>query len=581
MCGIFGLFSASISSDTIQAILKSLSPRGPDHQAYQCGNFNSDDSNPNQQFMVGFTRLSINGIQNGNQPFVMGLDGILNHRGPLYLVCNGEIYNYKELYQEYGIQNHTDSDCEIILHLYRLYGIERTLELIDGVFSFILLDLHRNQFNVARDPFGVRPLFMYTTRHTIGFSSELKGFMPIINQMDIDRDVNTECKREISEYTIRQFPPSFCHVYQFDSSNTNSNSNWMFYESFRHYRVPTGFKTISYQDAYTRIVSTLYNAVKKRVLTTERPIACLLSGGLDSSLITAMVSHCLKQYNSHYRNGTKKLQTFSIGMKGGEDLVFARDVASHLGTRHYEIVLTEREFIDTIPLVIQSIESYDTTTVRASVGNYLIGNYIRDNTDCKVVFNGDGSDEVCGGYLYFHHAPNAEEFDKECKRLLNDIHYFDVLRSDRSIASHGLEARTPFLDKQFVSSYLEIDSVIRYQPDQCEKFMLRKAFDTKWSNLLPDHILWRTKEAFSDGVSKTTRSWHTIIQHHTNKLLLNPKKQWIHNPPTTNEQRWYRTIWESYYPPQCSTIIPYFWMPRFIESDDASARSLSVYSNSK
>ena len=195
------------------------------------------------------------------------------------------------------------------------------------------------------------------------------------------------------------------------------------------------------------IYNNLCNAVKKRVQgTTERPIACLLSGGLDSSLITALVNK--------YHKG--QLNTFSIGMKGSEDLKYAREVADHLKTNHTEIILTPEEFFDAIPDVIRTIESYDTTTVRASVGNYLVGKYISENSDCKVIFNGDGSDELTGGYLYFLKAPNAIEFDAECRRLIHEIHFFDVLRSDRCIAAHGLEPRTPFLDRTFVNEYLNI-----------------------------------------------------------------------------------------------------------------------------
>ena len=239
------------------------------------------------------------------------------------------------------------------------------------------------------------------------------------------------------------------------------------------------------------INESLSEAVRKRVNNTDREIACLLSGGLDSSLITALVKKMCPN---------KQLTTWSIGLKGSEDLKYARMVADHLGTVHNEIVVSEYDFLNCIESVIQAIESYDTTTVRASVGNWLISKYIKENSDCKVVFNGDGSDEVCGGYMYFHCAPDSIEFDKECKKLLKEIHFFDVLRSDRSISSHGLEARTPFLDANFVSTYLSIPANIRNHSENkcCEKYLLRRAFD---NGLLPKEVLWRTKEAFSDGVS--------------------------------------------------------------------------------
>ena len=249
--------------------------------------------------------------------------------------------------------------------------------------------------------------------------------------------------------------------------------------------------------------------------------------------------------------------------------------------------LEESEFLEAIDEVIYNIESYDTTTVRASVGNWLISKKIKENSDAKVVFNGDGSDELTGGYLYFYKAGNNIAFDKECRRLLSDIHYFDVLRSDRSISSHGLEARTPFLDRGFIQSYLSIPSNIRFhvENNKCEKYLLRKAFDGY--NLLPNEVLWRTKEAFSDGVSKQNISWYEIIQEYVSKFYLKELKEMKsldyekykeHNMPTTLEQFYYREIFEKYYPNQEKSI-PYFWMPKFVNASDASARTLDIYNN--
>ena len=260
------------------------------------------------------------------------------------------------------------------------------------------------------------------------------------------------------------------------------------------------------QDYYKCIRDALTVAVNKRVDNTDREVACLLSGGLDSSLITALVAKALPD--------ASKLKTWSIGMEGSEDLRYAKMVANHLGTDHFDIVLNKQEFLEAIPAVIYAIESYDTTTVRASVGNWLVSKYIKLWSNAKVVFNGDGSDEITGGYMYFHLAENALEFDHECKRLLKDICYFDVLRSDRSISSHGLEARTPFLDKNFVQMYLSISADFRFnlmKGTGIEKYLLRKAFDD--CNLLPKDVLWRTKEAFSDGVSMQKESWFETIQN--------------------------------------------------------------------
>ena len=221
--------------------------------------------------------------------------------------------------------------------------------------------------------------------------------------------------------------------------------------------------------------------------------------------------------------------------------------------------------------------------MRASVGNYLVSRYIRENSDAKVIFNGDGSDEVTGGYMYFHKAPTEEEFDKECHRRLDDIYTYDVLRSDKSISSNGLEPRTPFLDKEFVNAYLSIPIKWRYHPGnkQCEKYMLRKAFDG--TGLLPDSVLWRTKEAFSDGVSSHTKSWFEIIDDKIShlhgdkyKMGVYNSEQFIENRPTTQEQNYYRDTFEKYYS-GFGNILPYFWMPKYVDAKDSSARTLNVY----
>jgi asparagine synthase (glutamine-hydrolysing) len=252
----------------------------------------------------------------------------------------------------------------------------------------------------------------------------------------------------------------------------------------------------------------LGRAVEKRVLVTDRPIACLLSGGLDSSLITALVN----EY--HHNISDEPLETYSIGLEGSEDLRCAKIVADYLGTKHTEIVLTEQEFLDAIPQVIYAIESYDTTTVRASIGNWLLGKYISEHSDAKVIFNGDGSDELAGGYLYMNYAPDNIEFDKESRRLLSDNYLFDVLRSDKSISSNGLEPRTPFLDRAFTNYVLSIPPYFRNHKNFSapEKNLLRTAFSSTYflnnegKQLLPNDILWRKKEAFSDGVSSHGRS---------------------------------------------------------------------------
>ena len=270
-------------------------------------------------------------------------------------------------------------------------------------------------------------------------------------------------------------------------------------------------------------------------------------------------------------------------MTGGSDLAYAKMVSTHINSNHTEIILTEDDFFNAIKDVIYSIESYDTTTVRASVGNYLIAKYISEHSDAKVIFNGDGSDELTGGYMYFHNCPSDIEFDFECKRLLKNIQYFDVLRSDRCISSHGLEARTPFLDRTFVHSYLSLPINIRNHNNgnKIEKYLLRKSIEQIDPNLLPYDVLWRAKEAFSDGVSSQEKSWFEIIQSkledkYSNETFEKLKKKYDCNPPTTKEQLYYREIFENNYPDK-GYIIPHFWMPQYTNATDSSARNLKIY----
>ena len=304
----------------------------------------------------------------------------------------------------------------------------------------------------------------------------------------------------------------------------------------------------------------------------EREIGCLLSGGLDSSLISALV-------NKYYEG--PKLNTFSIGLPGSIDLEYAQHVADHLGTKHHQIEVSEYDFLNAIETVIYNIESYDTTTVRASVGNYLVSKFISENSDCKVIFNGDGADEVCCGYVYLKNAPTPEALQKESEKLVEEIHYFDVLRSDRSISSNSLEARTPFLDKAFVKYYLSIPAELKTFDgvDRLEKYLLRKAFDGH--GLLPDNVLWRRKCAFSDGVSSQKNSWHQIIKTFIDEKIsdaeFNRESVAItHCKPMLKESYYYRKIFESHFEKN-EKLIPHFWMPNWTTVIDPSARELQDY----
>jgi len=305
---------------------------------------------------------------------------------------------------------------------------------------------------------------------------------------------------------------------------------------------------------------------------TEREIGCLLSGGLDSSLICALV-------NKYYEG--PKLNTFSIGLPGSIDLEYAQIVANHLGTKHHRIEVSENEFLNAIEIVIYNIESYDTTTVRASVGNYLVSKYISENSDCKVIFNGDGADECCCGYVYLKNAPTSKDLQKESEKLVEEIHYFDVLRSDRSISSNGLEARTPFLDKAFVKYYLSIPAELKMFDgvNRLEKYLLRKAFDGQ--GLLPDQVLWRRKCAFSDGVSAKKKSWHHIIQSFVDQKVSDEEFQRErvkieHCTPQLKESYYYRKVFANYFRNN-EQLIPHFWMPKWTNTIDPSARELTGY----
>ena len=576
MCGIFALLNNDdkrFSDKIVQDNFKKGKNRGPE--------FSICKQTVDQQVM-GFHRLAINGVGDdlSNQPITIN---------NISLICNGEIYNFKELYSTSQIKPLTRSDCEIIIHMYILHGIEYTLNLLDGVFAFVLFD-NRNVLNpiihVARDPYGVRPLYMMTpsvSEKQFAFASELKVLSGLlvdnkcvdnkcvdnkcVDNKCIDKNVGTSSENLF--FTINHFKPG-----TYMSFNKDHNGIFKImtpatkYISFSFIKPNVDCSELV---NYYTIWSTLNNAVKKRVCgTTERPIACLLSGGLDSSIITALVR---KYY-------TGVLETYSIGMAGSEDLKYAECVAKHLGTKHTSIVLTEDEFFNAIPEVITAIESYDTTTVRASVGNYLIGKYISQHSEAKVIFNGDGSDELTGGYLYFYAAPNDIEFDKECKRLLTDIHAFDVLRSDKCISSHGLEPRTPFLDREWVAYYLSIPAYIRNPKNSAgnkyiEKNLLRSTFAKYEPSLLPENILWRRKEAFSDGVSGTNKSWFEVIK---DKLVSMNIELSSSNARLTKEQCYYKSIFDHAYP-SCEQVVPYYWMPRFIEATDASARTLKIYNS--
>ena len=584
MCGIFALLNPEYDTNSDKLAEQNIIKE----QFMKCKKRGPEYSKIEYQYLkmvLGFHRLAINGLNvESNQPIVFK---------DIVLICNGEIYNYKQLYNSMDVKPMTDSDCEVIIHLYLKYGIEQTLNMLDGVYAFILYDNRLNNecinnVYIARDPLGVRPLYkLYNTTTTTNDNYNLYGFASELKSLEYFYNLNYH------HYHLEQFEPGTYSVFQHGSK---LQSQWEPIVTNKPYYIPSFPYTVSICDTegireefFTNISMCLNTAVIKRCNTTERPVACLLSGGLDSSLIAALVAN-------YFSSMRIQIETYSIGLQDSEDIKYAKIVADYIGSKHTEIIVTEQEMFDAIPEVIKAIESYDTTTVRASIGNYLIGKYISQNSEAKVIFNGDGSDELFGGYLYMHKCPDDIEFDKETRRLLKDIHIFDVLRSDKSISSNGLEPRTPFLDRSFVNSVLSIPAYFRNHTNfkESEKYLLRNSFSEKYFcnikglPILPDEILWRKKEAFSDGVSSQGRSLFVILQEKIaekiNKEVSELQRKYIENdvyyfPYEANietEKKYYKRIFDKEFP-NCSHILPYFWMPKYTNATDPSARTLELY----
>ena len=605
MCGIFALLNntTTFPNDYVEENFNKGRNRGPE-KSVTCF--------IDPKIMLGFHRLAINGLNDeSNQPIQIG---------NIWLICNGEIYNYKELYADIGVKPVTNSDCEVIIHLYKLFGMQQTLQMIDGVFAFILIDMS-NCFTdgyklfIARDPFGVRPLYTMSPNNLrikdrlLGFASEMKtltGFLkgfytngsssssfssftsnknPIVS-LKVDTGTDEAISRSnTNEFEIAPFIPGTFKEYKYCSFS----NEWITHgDATRYFTLPFSSLKEDYgmENIFKGLRYYFDAAIKKRYFNTERPIACLLSGGLDSSSVVASVNEL------HIKHGSGPLKTYSIGLLGSEDLRNARIVADYLGTNHTEFILKEEDFFNAIESTIYKIESFDTTTVRASIPNSILCDNISKMSTAKVIFNGDGADELFGGYLYEYEAPNAASFDADIRRLLTNIWKHDVRRSDGSISSHGLEARTPFLDKSLVQFVMSISPNIRFHVKQnkCEKYLFREAYSAKYvvnskgQQLLPDCILWRTKEAFSDGVSSLRgKSMFQIIQNQIadyleeeDELTGGERVKYDHLSPSTEEQYYYRMLFEKHFP-GCGHTVPNFWAPNFVDSSDPSARTLAVY----
>lgn len=464
---------------------------------------------------MDFYRLAINDLTDaGMQPFV-GEKSML--------MCNGEIYNHKIF--RYGFEKST-SDCEILLPMVNDLGMLKTMDLINGDFAIVWSNGKR--IMAARDPVGVRPLF-YTRydKDSIAFASEAKALRFLQSKIHI-------------------FPPG--HIY--DS----------YLNDFVCYH--TGYWHVNkYTDTYDGgLKETFIQCVHERLATTERDIGFLLSGGLDSSLIASIAARKLG-----------KINTFSIGLKGSPDLEAARKVANYLNSNHTEVTFTTEEGISHVNDVIYSLESYDTTTVRASTPMWLLCKYIKEHTNCRYIFSGEGSDEILGGYLYFHNAPSTDEFALENMRRLRLIHQFDGLRADRCAGAHGLDLIVPFLDKKFIDVCMKMNQ--RKKRGGTEKRVLREAFE----GYLPDEILWRQKDGMSDAVGT---SWVDGIKMYAETTVSDSEfmeirnKSVYHNTPLTKEEALYRKIFWTYYGTDHDHLISEIWRPKWTSITDPSARLL-------
>ena len=465
-----------------------------------------------------FNRLCINDIsESGQQPFM---------HGNQMLVCNGEIFNHKT----FACNRLSSSDCECLLPLIQKDGFFSAMQQISGEFAICMTDGDR--LMASRDHMGIRPLFYTKYDGGIAMASEVKALLNY-------------------DTPIQIFPPG--HIYD---SYSDQFSCWY-----------PGFWDCSVLTPQSSIKDAFIQSVKDRVTNSDRPLAFLLSGGLDSSLVVSVAKSV----------GCQNMKTFSVGTKDSPDCKAARRVSEYLNTDHTEVYFDVAEGIKNLEEVIWSIESYDTTTVRASVPMWSLARHISQTTDCKVILSGEGSDELFGGYLYFHGAPSVDHFSSENTRRLRLIHQFDGLRADRCIAAHGLELRVPFLDKHFIDVGMTIDQSLKLPKDGVEKWVLRDAFK---GDYLPDDILWRQKNGMSDAVGY---SWVSEVKKHAEETISDDQFETIkfeaqgHNVPLTKEEALYRLIFWKKFGHDDDHLISEIWRPRWTNETDPSATKLKNF----
>ncbi|MFI3323498.1 MAG: asparagine synthase B [Rikenellaceae bacterium] len=546
MCGFVGLFDIKASGEEqrtkVLKMSKTIRHRGPDWSGIFCGD----------KAVIAHERLSIVDPQSGGQP-------LYSADGSLVLAVNGEIYNHAEiraeLAGEYDFQ--TGSDCEVILPLYQKMGVD-LLEKINGIFAFALYDTTSGDYLVARDPIGVIPLYIgWDSDEQFYVASELKALEGVCS-------------------TIKPFLPGHYYSSREAKMIRYYNRDWMEYDAVKD------------NGADVEQLRAALKASVKRQLMSDVPYGVLLSGGLDSSIISAVA----KEYSAHrVESGGEdsawwpQLHSFAVGLKGAPDLAAARKVADHINTVHHEVHYTVQEGLDAIRDVIYFLETYDVTTVRASTPMYLLARVIK-SMGIKMVLSGEGADEIFGGYLYFHKAPNAQEFHEETIRKIDKLHLYDCLRANKALSAWGVEGRVPFLDKEFMDVAMRINPEAKMAKDgRMEKWILRKAFE----DMLPEEVAWRQKEQFSDGVGY---SWidtlkQVAIDAVSDREMEHAAERFPINPPQNKEEYYYRTIFEEHFGSQtaaqcvpsvpsvaCSTPTALAWDASFQNLNDPSGRAV-------
>lgn len=546
MCGITGIFNIKGETESyrrqVLEMSKLIRHRGPDWSGIYCG----------KSAILAHERLAIVDPASGGQP-------LLSPDGKLVLCVNGEIYNHlelrRELQKEYDFQ--TGSDCEVILALYRKKGKD-FLEELNGIFAFALYDSEKDVFLIARDPIGVIPLYMGTDKEGhILVSSELKG-------LELYAD----------EYT--NFLPGHYYYSQEGRMLPWYSRDWSSYDAVKE------------NPASVHDLRVALEAAVQRQLMSDVPYGVLLSGGLDSSIISAVAKKFSAkriETQSTQEAWWPRLHSFAVGLKGAPDLTAARKVADHIGTVHHEIHYTVQEGIDALRDVIYHIETYDVTTIRASTPMFLLARVIK-SMGIKMVLSGEGADEVFGGYLYFHKAPDARAFHEETIRKISKLHLYDCLRANKSLAAWGVEGRVPFLDKEFLDVAMNINPQAKMAPGtMIEKKILREAF----ADMLPPEIAWRQKEQFSDGVGY---SWIDSLKALTaskvsDKDMAAATERFPLNTPKSKEEYYYRSLFEESFPGRsaaltvpsvpsvaCSTAEALAWDPAFRNMNDPSGRAV-------